>query len=68
MVLCMLCLPPRLLRPRVRSVIIRCGEGDKLFENGGKFKCSISWLGKLLKRMKLTYRTATTAAQHLPDD
>lgn len=41
-------------------------EGHHLKENGGTLECSSSWVYRILKRMRLSYRKATTAAQKLP--
>ena len=56
------------LKPTIRNVIVEKGLGSVLLENGGGFRVSTGWVFNLLKQMGLSARTATTAAQKLPDD
>lgn len=56
------------LTPLIHATINAAGEGHHLVENGGKFRCSKSWVYRVLKRLNLSYSKATTAAQKLPPD
>lgn len=54
--------------PLVKSVLYDMGSQDLLYENGGTFKCSPDWMGRMLHSINLSWRSATTAAQKMPDD
>lgn len=56
----------RVLTPLVKATIELQDEGDKLKDNGGPLTCSRSFVYKILKGLKLSYRKATTA--ELPAD
>lgn len=58
----------RILTPIIRATIELQGEGHCLMENGGTLKCGRTWVYSVLKRLRLSYRKATTAAQKLPDN
>ena len=58
----------RSMRPIVISAINRHKAGAILHENGGPFKCSPSFLHRLARKMGLSRRAATTAAQKEPDN
>ena len=56
----------RVLTPIIKATIEAQGHRDVLKEHGGEFTCSHTWVYRVLKRLKLSYRKATTAAQKLP--
>lgn len=58
----------RVLTPLVKATIEAQGEGHKLKGQGGTLQCCHSWVYRILRRLKLSYRKATTAAAKLPED
>lgn len=57
-----------LMVPLIRVAISNSGDGHLLAEHGGPLKLSKSWVRAIMRKLKLSYRKATTAAQKLPAD